>query len=121
MIPVAASSGVYGAGGAAATSKASKAGALTLTRDVATEYSTTTSAPTPYTGLVATKILDHAIEAAEEATTPPSEHRPAAWIRPPIACAVRPPISQPPWPPALRRLLLHARSALMVDGGYTAI
>ena len=117
------SSVVNGLGGGAVSYKASKGGVLQIVRAVATEYADDgVRANCVCPGFVATKILDHAIEIADETSTPRSDHRPEARLRPPMSRA-----AEPAEIASVVDFLLSddasflTGSAVMADGGYTSI
>lgn len=117
------SSIVNGLGGGAVAYKASKGGVLQIVRAVATEYADDgVRANCVCPGFVSTEIVDHAIETAGETTTPRSDHRPAARLRPPMSRA-----ADPSEIASVVAFLLSddasflTGSAVMADGGYTSI
>jgi NAD(P)-dependent dehydrogenase (short-subunit alcohol dehydrogenase family) len=117
------SSVVIGAGGSAVSYKAAKGGVLQLTKAVAVEYAADgIRANCVCPGAVATNLGRHARELASVTTTPRGEPAPAIEMTPPMA---RP--ADPAEVGSVVSFLLSddaafmTGSAVMVDGGYTAI
>lgn len=117
------SSVVVGAGGSAASYKAAKGGVLQLTRSVAVEYASDgIRANCVCPGFVATDIANHAKELQPVTTTRSTRPRPDIVTRPPISRA-----ADPGEIAGVVVFLLSDEasfmtgSAVMADGGYTAI
>ena len=117
------SSVVIGGGGSAASYKASKGGLLQLTRAVAVEYAhQNIRANCVCPGLVTTKIMQHAAEESEEWTSQLTESA--------RQYSIDTPIEDIPAPEDIAGVIAFllskdaafmTGSAVMVDGGYTAI
>jgi len=117
------SSVVIGAGGSAASYKVSKGGLLQLTRAIAVEYAhENIRANCICPALVATNILQHAAQDAPTWTTPLGQQARQLKMEPPIERVATPEeVANVAVFCASPDASYVTGSAIMVDGGYTAV